>query len=150
MKESNISPFTLGDLLRYLGLWLLMSTWSGWKRDDFWSVTPLVRVLVLSPHPSSPWNVSRIEVLSFSILYRLFGSEIILVCLGSISVRFIVANMLLCFSVALLVRYYYKTSGPLHQSSFVLSRKLLKFEFGHDNIALKNDKHNFRYVIRYQ
>ena len=38
MKEAGISPFTLGDPLRYLGLWLLMSTCSGWKRDGFWSV----------------------------------------------------------------------------------------------------------------
>ena len=40
MKEAYIAPLTLGDLLRYLGLWILMSTCSGWKRDYFWSVTP--------------------------------------------------------------------------------------------------------------
>ena len=40
MKEAGIAPLTLGDLLRYLGLWHLMSTCSGWKRDNFCSVTP--------------------------------------------------------------------------------------------------------------
>ena len=40
MKESDIDPFTLGYLLRYLGIWLLISTCSGWKRQVFWSVTP--------------------------------------------------------------------------------------------------------------
>ena len=39
-KEADIAPLTLGDLLRYLGLWILMSTYYGWKRDDFWSFTP--------------------------------------------------------------------------------------------------------------
>ena len=39
MKEEDISPLTYGDILRYLGLYLLMSTCSGWKREDFWSVT---------------------------------------------------------------------------------------------------------------
>ena len=41
MKEADIAPLILGDLLRYLGLWLLMSACSGWKREFFWSVTPL-------------------------------------------------------------------------------------------------------------
>ena len=39
MKESGIAPLTNGNLLRYLGLWLLMSTLYGWKRKDFCSVT---------------------------------------------------------------------------------------------------------------
>ena len=40
MKEAGISPLTLGYLLHYLGLWILMSTCSGLKRGDFLSVTP--------------------------------------------------------------------------------------------------------------
>ena len=40
MKESGIATLTLGDILRYLGLCILISTCSGWKRDDFWSVNP--------------------------------------------------------------------------------------------------------------
>ena len=39
MKEADIYPLTLGDTLRYLGLWILMTTYYGWKRGDFWSVT---------------------------------------------------------------------------------------------------------------
>ena len=38
MKEADISPLTDGDILRYLGPWILMSTCSVWKREDFWSV----------------------------------------------------------------------------------------------------------------
>ena len=40
MKEADITPLTLVDLLRYLGLWLLMPNCSGWKREMFWRVTP--------------------------------------------------------------------------------------------------------------
>ena len=40
MEESDIAPFKYGDLLRYLGIWLLMSTFFGWKRGGIWSVTP--------------------------------------------------------------------------------------------------------------
>ena len=40
MKEADIAPLTYGYLLRYLGLWILMSTCSGWHREDFWSVAP--------------------------------------------------------------------------------------------------------------
>ena len=29
-----------GELIRYLGLWLLMSTCSGWARADFWDKKP--------------------------------------------------------------------------------------------------------------
>ena len=39
MKEADIAPLTLGYLLRYLGLWILISTCYGWKREAFWSVT---------------------------------------------------------------------------------------------------------------
>ena len=35
-----IAPLKYGDLLRHLGLLVLMSTCYGWKREDFWSVTP--------------------------------------------------------------------------------------------------------------
>ena len=40
MKEADIDPLIYGGLIQYLGIWLLMSTCSGWKREDFWSVTP--------------------------------------------------------------------------------------------------------------
>ena len=40
MTEADIASLTLGYLLRYLGLLLLMYTCSGWKREKFWSVDP--------------------------------------------------------------------------------------------------------------
>ena len=40
MKEADISTFALEYLLRYLVLWILMSTCYVWKRGFFWSVTP--------------------------------------------------------------------------------------------------------------
>ena len=39
MKEADIASLTYGDLMCYLGLWILRSTLSGWKTEDFWSVT---------------------------------------------------------------------------------------------------------------
>ena len=39
MKEADIPPLTYAYLLRYLGLWILISTYSGRKREGFWSVT---------------------------------------------------------------------------------------------------------------
>ena len=39
-KEADIAPLELGDLLLYLGLLVLMPTCYGWKRGNFWSVTP--------------------------------------------------------------------------------------------------------------
>ena len=41
MKEVGIALLTLKYLLRYLGLWILMSAWFGWKMDDF-GVSPLL------------------------------------------------------------------------------------------------------------
>ena len=40
IEEADIATLTYGDLLRYLGLWILMYICYGWKREDFWSVTP--------------------------------------------------------------------------------------------------------------
>ena len=40
MKEADIAPLTYVYLIRYLGLWILISTCSGWNRDNFWRVTP--------------------------------------------------------------------------------------------------------------
>ena len=40
IKEAGIAPSTYVYLLGYLGLWLLISTCYGWKRKNFWSVTP--------------------------------------------------------------------------------------------------------------
>ena len=37
-KEAGIAPLKYGDILRYLGLWLLMSTCYVWNREGFWSV----------------------------------------------------------------------------------------------------------------
>ena len=50
IKKADIALLTLGDLLRYLGLWLLMSTCSGWKRDNFWSVTPFDQEANICPY----------------------------------------------------------------------------------------------------
>ena len=36
MEEGN-PPLTFGELIRYIGLWLLMATCSGWTLDDFFS-----------------------------------------------------------------------------------------------------------------
>ena len=40
MKEANIAPLTLVYLPRYLGLWLLMSAFSGWERGGGGGVPP--------------------------------------------------------------------------------------------------------------
>ena len=50
IEEAGIFLLTLGDILRYLGLRLLMSTCSGWKRGDFWSVTPFDQEANLYPY----------------------------------------------------------------------------------------------------
>ena len=36
----NIAPLTEGEFLRYLGLWLLISTCSGFAHKDFWDIHP--------------------------------------------------------------------------------------------------------------
>ena len=43
MKEADIATLTYEYLLRYLGLGILIPTCSGWKREDFWSVTPFYK-----------------------------------------------------------------------------------------------------------
>ena len=48
-KEAEIDPLILGDLLRYLGLWILMYTCYGRKREDFWSATPFDQYENLKP-----------------------------------------------------------------------------------------------------
>ena len=40
MKVADIAPLTYGDLICNLGLWLLICTCYGWKREEFWSVAP--------------------------------------------------------------------------------------------------------------
>ena len=40
MKEADIAPLTYGDLLRYLGILLLMSTCFGWNMEGFWCANP--------------------------------------------------------------------------------------------------------------
>ena len=50
MKEAGISPLTLGDILHYSGLLLLMYTCSLWNRDDFWSVTPFDKGVNTRPY----------------------------------------------------------------------------------------------------
>ena len=37
MEKDDVQPLSFGELIRYIGLWLLMSTCQGWKRQDFWS-----------------------------------------------------------------------------------------------------------------
>ena len=41
MTEAGIAPLKFGYLIRYFGIWLLISPCSGWRREGFWSVTPL-------------------------------------------------------------------------------------------------------------
>ena len=43
MKEADIAPSTLGDILRYLGLWPLMSICSGWRRGICEATPPLIK-----------------------------------------------------------------------------------------------------------
>ena len=40
VKEADIASLTYEDLLRYLGLWILISIFYVWNRGDFWSVIP--------------------------------------------------------------------------------------------------------------
>lgn len=35
------TPLTMGEFLKFVGLWLIMATTSGSKRDDFWSQKPI-------------------------------------------------------------------------------------------------------------
>ncbi len=37
LVAQKLSPMTEGEFLQYIGMWLLMSTSSGWTRNDFWS-----------------------------------------------------------------------------------------------------------------
>ena len=36
-------PMTLGEFLRWIGIWLFLSTVSGFRRQDFWSSRPIDR-----------------------------------------------------------------------------------------------------------
>ncbi len=36
----NIAPLTEGEFLKYLGLWLLIATCSGFAQKDFWDIHP--------------------------------------------------------------------------------------------------------------
>ena len=49
MKEAVISLFTLEDVLRYFGLWLLLSICSGWNRGGFIVSPPLINSQIHSP-----------------------------------------------------------------------------------------------------
>jgi len=40
LKDDGQDELTFGELLRYIGLWLLMATCSGWTHDDYWSPEP--------------------------------------------------------------------------------------------------------------
>ena len=40
VEGDGLLPVSWGELLRFLGLWLLMSTVSGWQKADFWSTSP--------------------------------------------------------------------------------------------------------------
>eukprot|EP00559_Dactyliosolen_fragilissimus_P002711 CAMPEP_0184872744 /NCGR_PEP_ID=MMETSP0580-20130426/41459_1 /TAXON_ID=1118495 /ORGANISM="Dactyliosolen fragilissimus" /LENGTH=665 /DNA_ID=CAMNT_0027375583 /DNA_START=1012 /DNA_END=3007 /DNA_ORIENTATION=+ len=35
------SPTNMGEFMRWIGIWLLLSTLSGYKRSDFWSMKPI-------------------------------------------------------------------------------------------------------------
>ena len=36
LEASKCAPTNVGEMLCYLGIWLLMATVSGYRRDDFW------------------------------------------------------------------------------------------------------------------
>ena len=40
MVVGGSAPLRWGEMIRYIGLWLLMSTCQGWTREDFWSQRP--------------------------------------------------------------------------------------------------------------
>ena len=55
MKEADIAPLTLGDPLRYLCLWIFMSTCSGCKRGGGVGVGvshPLIKNQIHAPTSS--------------------------------------------------------------------------------------------------
>ena len=49
MKEAVIDPLLFGDLLRYLGMWILMSPCSGWKRGGVGFSPPLIKRKIYAP-----------------------------------------------------------------------------------------------------
>ena len=66
MKEADIDPLTLGDLLRYLGLWMSMppsSIQSRWALTSI-DLNSVVDILVSTEKympPSHPWMLIREE-----------------------------------------------------------------------------------------
>jgi hypothetical protein len=49
--NSGTTPVTFGELLRFLGIRLLMSTCSGWKVDEFWNYDTVPRDQEEDPCP---------------------------------------------------------------------------------------------------
>lgn len=40
LENASHPPVSFGEMLRYVGLWLLMATCSGWRKEQFWSDMP--------------------------------------------------------------------------------------------------------------
>ena len=50
LVKKNAAPLEQGEFLRYIGLWLLMSTCMGWTRRDFWSLRPFNQESAACPY----------------------------------------------------------------------------------------------------
>ena len=51
LVNAGTTPLTFGKLLRFLGIWLLMSACSGWNVDQFWSYADAPRNQEEDPCP---------------------------------------------------------------------------------------------------
>ena len=51
MERGNSPPLSLGELMRYLGMRLLMSTLQGWTLEEYWCYEPIQRPQEEGPCP---------------------------------------------------------------------------------------------------
>ena len=51
LKRENSLPLTLGELMRYIGMRLLMSTLQGWSMEEYWYYDPVPRPQEEGPCP---------------------------------------------------------------------------------------------------
>ncbi len=51
LERDNLPPLTLGELMRYIGMRLLMSTLQGWSMDEYWYYDPVPRPQEEGPCP---------------------------------------------------------------------------------------------------
>jgi hypothetical protein len=63
------SPVTFGEFLRFLGLWLYMSTLSGFRRSDYWSSKP-ISMLEGAPYRFNDFmTCKRFEAILLALTY---------------------------------------------------------------------------------